>query len=203
MLPYQNLSLQDMPGEVWKDIPGYENLYQISNRGRAKSLSHNVRCRNGKTRISPGKILRQLCLDDRPYLSFNVSKQNTIKRIYTHRIVAQLFINNPEHKQCVDHIDTNTRNNDYTNLRWATFQENASNPLTKQHISAVKSGTNCFFYGKVFGNKPIICIKPDGTIIRYNSIKEAERAGYNYRGIQECLYGHYSKHKGCIWKYDV
>jgi hypothetical protein len=50
-----------------------------------------------------------------------------------HRAVAELFIPNPDNKPCIDHIDTNTFNNNVDNLRWVTYKENQNNPLTKQH----------------------------------------------------------------------
>lgn len=58
-----------------------------------------------------------------------------IARFYIHRAVAELFIPNPEHKPCVDHIDTNKHNNMLWNLRWVTHKENSNNPLTQKHIS--------------------------------------------------------------------
>ena len=52
-----------------------------------------------------------------------------------HRAVAELFIPNPENKPCVDHIDTDKHNNILWNLRWVTYKENNSNPLTRKHMS--------------------------------------------------------------------
>ena len=202
MLPYQNLSLENMPSEVWKDLPGYEGYYQISNYGRAKALKRTVICANNKyTKILPEHIIKQSVINDRHYLSFVACRSNVAKRVYLHRAVAILFVPNKDSKPCVDHINTITFDNRASNLRWVTMKENACNPLTKQHTSKAKSGKNCFFYGKTFGTRRIKCKYPDGNEKVYNSIIEASRCGFTYRAIQYCLSGVYKSHKNCTFTY--
>ena len=74
---------------------------------------------------------------------------------YLHKIVAELFIPNPENKPHVDHIDTNTHNNRVDNLRWCTQKENCANPLTRQHMSESMKGEKNPMYGKTSWNKGI------------------------------------------------
>lgn len=107
-LPYQNLSLEDMEGEVWKDVPNYEGLYQISNRGRVKSIRTN-------------KIRR---LVDNGHGYYSVQIRN--KHFYIHRLVALAFINNllPDVQDCVNHKDGNKANCDVSNLEWCYHAEN-------------------------------------------------------------------------------
>lgn len=97
--------------EEWKVyINGKRVKWEVSDQGNAK--------RNG--------ILVEFD-DSQPYYVVGGFK--------VHRAVAELFIPNPENKQCVDHIDTDRHNNAVWNLRWCTQKENCNNPLTKKHIS--------------------------------------------------------------------
>lgn len=104
--------------EIWKDIPGYEGLYKISNFGRVKSK---------KTILKP-RIRNK-------YLAVNLCKDAVIKTENIHRLVAKNFIENTNNKPQVDHIDGNKLNNNYLNLRWATAyensQENENTPTNK------------------------------------------------------------------------
>lgn len=124
--------------EIWKDIAGFEGLYQVSNLGQVKALERLV-TNNGGSQHKHEKILKQnrtvnarcvvvLCKDGKTY-SWMV-----------HRLVADAFIPNPENKPVVDHIDTNPFNNKVENLRWVTQKENCNNPLTKKHNSEAKMG---------------------------------------------------------------
>ena len=131
--------------EVWKDIVGYENLYQVSNLGNVKTVKQN-------------KILKQH-ISAFGYLRCRMRKNNKTKKIVVHRLVAKAFIPNPENKPCVDHIDTNKQNNNVKNLRWVTYSENMKNPIT---IKAM----NTYKYKKV-------CCLENGEI--FNSISEASK----------------------------
>ena len=100
--------------EEWKVYKESKNarwghrVYEVSNLGRVKVNSKIV---------PPAKS----------------GQYYTVARCLLHRVVAQLFIPNPENKPCVDHINTNRLDNRAENLRWVTAKENNNNPLTKQH----------------------------------------------------------------------
>ena len=204
MLPYQNLSIQDMPGEIWKDIPNYEGCYQVSNMGRAKSLDRITGAKAGKVKRIKSHILKQSVIKGRKYLGINPSYNNVSTRIYLHRIVALLFVDNPEDKKCVDHINTITFDNRAENLRWVTYSENNLNEITKRRISKSKSGPNCFFYGKKFGARKVAAIFPDGSTSEFSSIKEAsDKTGVIYKTIlYNITHSITRKTPSCIkWKY--
>ena len=107
-----NLELEDLPGEIWAWISGYENLYQISTKARVKSFH------KGKV-----KILRQ-GFNMNGYSTVSLHKNRKPKTHLVHRLVAKAFIPNPENKPVVDHIDYNRTNACVVNLRWVTQEEN-------------------------------------------------------------------------------
>ena len=128
---YRNLDLVKLEGEIWKDIEGYEGLYQVSNMGRVKTL--NYKGHKGKVRI-----LKQTFEKD-GYLIVGLMKDRKIKTIKVHRLVAIAFIENIGDKPCVDHKNTIRTDNRVENLRWSTHKENSNNPLTRKHNSEAEN----------------------------------------------------------------
>ena len=107
--------------EIWKDVKGYEGLYQVSNLGRIKSISYFNRA-NKKT-YPRNKILKPL-INDKGYLRVDLRKNNKSKKVRIHRIAAEHFIPNPYHFSEVNHIDGNKQNNCVNNLEWCTHSQN-------------------------------------------------------------------------------
>lgn len=114
-----------MNKEIWKDIEGYEGLYQVSNLGRIKSLPKFHRTNKNYSSIgylSKEKILKNACDNaGKGYLYVNLGRNGRIK---VHRAVAMAFIPNPNNYKEVNHIDGNPKNNNANNLEWVTHQEN-------------------------------------------------------------------------------
>lgn len=152
--------------EVWKDVPDYEGLYQVSNLGRVKSLSRYLNTGFGSKRKTKEKILKP---SGKVYFHVELCKGRVNKIFSVHRLVAQAFIPNPDNLPEIDHIDTDRKNNIVTNLRWVTHSENCRNEITKQTKS------------KIFTNNkktsfPVLQLDLDGCILNeYPSIREAER----------------------------
>lgn len=156
--------------EVWKDIKGYEGLYQVSNFGRIKSLDR-IECSTGcvKVRRRRERILRVSLTYGYEHVTLAKNSVNTIRRV--HRIVADNFIPNPDKKPFINHIDGNKRNNNVNNLEWCTAKENVDHAinvlgfvpvyehLLACHNDAVKKAriansrkVRCVETGKVFDN---------------------------------------------------
>lgn len=114
--------------EIWKDIAGYEGLYQVSNLGRVKSLDRTVQYfRNGKleTKIFKSKIMKQN-YTSAGYLMIYLRKDGKDKYNAVHRLVAQAFIPNPNNLPCVNHKDEVKDNNSVNNLEWCTHIYNCN-----------------------------------------------------------------------------
>lgn len=110
--------IENLPGEEWREIEGYENLYQISNKGRVKSLGrYDLRGNLRKEKFL--KIFKS-----RDYYQVRLRKFNRNKTYYVHRLVAINFISNPNNLPMVHHIDENKQNNCLDNLRWVTAKQN-------------------------------------------------------------------------------
>lgn len=110
--------------ENWKDIKGYEGFYQVSDLGRVKSLERDVFNQHGTVnRHIEEKILVPVS-SNRGYSFVNLHKNGKSKIILVHRLVAMAFIENPENKPQVNHIDEVKTNNAVFNLEWCDCQYN-------------------------------------------------------------------------------
>lgn len=110
-----------MKGEIWKDIKGYEGIYQISSLGRVRSLYRPVG--DGTKRHWHGRVL-QPTGNGNGYLIVGLRDNGVRKNHYVHRLVAEHFLEGWKKDLEVDHIDYNRHNNAAENLRMVTRQEN-------------------------------------------------------------------------------
>jgi hypothetical protein len=109
--------------EVWKDVKGYEGLFQVSNKGIVKSYDRYVKHSHSSLRIQKGRTLNLFYNKDKyRYVTFELD--GVIRQPVVHRLVAIAFIPNPDNKPCVNHIDCNKSNNKVENLEWCTPFEN-------------------------------------------------------------------------------
>lgn len=113
-----------MSEEIWKDIKGYEGIYQVSNLGRVKSLPRFHKTKNGY--YSKVKILTPI-KNDRGYLLVGLSKEWKKQKIFVHRLVAEAFIPNPNNLPQVNHINEFEKdNNCVENLEWCSCKYNCN-----------------------------------------------------------------------------
>lgn len=142
--------------EKWVAVKEYEGLYQVSNLGRVRSIDRVVRSRPSVFQTIKGRIIKPH-LNAFGYEKFTGSRDGKTKNLYVHRLVATAFIDKPDGKNCINHIDNNPSNNRATNLEWCTHKENsqhmiksnrtnppvgarsASAKLTREQVLAIRS----------------------------------------------------------------
>lgn len=110
---------------VWKPVVGYEGIYEVNELGQIKSLSREKYCghEGSNPQITKEKLLKErICRMGYPIV--RLSKDGIAKNVRVHRILAQAFIENPENKPNVNHIDNNPLNKSLDNLEWCTQKEN-------------------------------------------------------------------------------
>ena len=110
--------------ELWKQIPGYENYYEISHSGKVRSIERKVPFLK-RTRIVKSKII-QSRINNRGYEEVRLSKNGITSTKFVHIITAKAFVSNPNNKPEVNHMDGNKINNHFSNLEWVTHSENMS-----------------------------------------------------------------------------
>lgn len=166
--------------EVWKNIKGYDGLYEISNWGNVKSLNYN---NTGKSQMLKPRYVRGR------YKAVTLCKDCYHKQITIHRLVAQAFIPNPNNYPQVNHIDEDISNNHMDNLEWCTSEYNLKYGTRNDKISRALSisviGTNIKTREEL--------ILPSATY--GNSI------GFDHSCIIKCCKGHRKTHKGYTWRY--
>jgi thymidylate kinase len=112
-----------MTEEVWKDINGYEGLYQVSNMGKVRSLDRITKNGQNSTYLLKGKN-KKLILKDNGYLTVSLYKDGKEKNKKVHRLVADAFIPAVDGKNIVNHINGDKTDNVATNLEWSTHTDN-------------------------------------------------------------------------------
>lgn len=115
--------IENISGEEWRDIKGYENLYQVSNKGKVKSLGKFIDNKYGSKTFRKEKILKPQNIG-KGYLFVGLSKEGIRKLFLVHRLVAQAFLPNPDNLPQCNHLDENKHNNCVNNLSWLTSKEN-------------------------------------------------------------------------------
>lgn len=170
---------KDQMIEIFKDIEGYENLYQVSNLGNVKSLG------NGGSNASKERILKPT-KNQKGYLYVGLCKEGKRKKCKIHRLVASVFIDNPNNFTEINHKDEDKTNNHFTNLEWCTHFYNMNYGTRIQRVADKLS-------------KQVLCVET-GRV--YPSANEVERQlGFSQGNISRCCAGRYKQAYGYTWQY--
>lgn len=192
--------------EVWKDVVGYEGLYEVSNLGRVKSKYNKQRATHRAEHI-----LSQS--NNRGYKHVALCKDGKMKSFSVHRLVAFAFLIKPEGKDFIDHINTIKDDNRVENLRWCSELENNNNPLTREHRSDSKKGMKNPNFGKDLSDKidalakinsrPVKQVNLDGVEMQvFPSAKVAgDATGIEASNINRVCNGKRTTAGGYVWRF--
>lgn len=185
--------------EVWKDVVGYEGLYRVSNYGKVMTLGKYVATHNG-TRIHqrPSKELSQ-SMNIHGYMKVMLYLNGHRKEWAVHRIVALAFIENPENKPCVNHIDNNRANNVVENLEWCTYQENSDWSRIQGRKAMTEECRQKILATRI--RKPVIGTDSDGNEYYFDKVRAVEDMGFDTKSVIDCCKGRKTHFKGFTWRY--
>lgn len=181
--------------ETWKPVCGYEGLYEVSDLGNVRSLDRTVRNKNGWA-VKKGKTLAPASINS-GYLKVQLWRDNVGQSHLVHRLVADAFLENPNHFSEVNHIDENKLNNCVTNLEHCNRAYNANYGTKNQRMTQKRRGVPV-------GEQAILQYTKDGVFVnRYESaLKAAKAVKGDNSGICKCANGTYRSSCGFIWRWE-
>ena len=179
-----------MENEIWKDIKGYEGIYQVSNLGRVKSLSRKIEPTDGKRPYWMKECIMKQYKEKTGYMSVKLCKSNVHKSQLIHRLVAQAFHPNPNGLREVNHKDEDKTNNHVNNLEWCSTSYNVKYGTARESRIKKKS-------------KAILCYDLEGNFIKeYGSLKQAcDELSLGVGNLWKALNNRIKSLGGYRWKY--
>ena len=188
--------------EEWRDIKGYEGLYQISNLGRVKSLPRKIRNQHCKN-----EYIKTPIPDKDGYLRVTLYDRGRNKTYAIHKLVAIHFLDNPNNFPIINHKNEIRSDNRVENLEWCTNSENQIHAYKnglKVQTEEIKKKIGLSRLGKYKGRNSYNCkkVKCVSTGEVFYSLNEAgEKYNISPSSITECCRGRHKTAKGLKWEY--
>lgn len=179
--------------ELWKDIQGYEGMYQASTLGFVRGLHRTRKGKSGTECQLKGRVL-VYSKNNRGYLFVILCKNATTKGHLVHRLVAGAFLSNPSSLAEVNHMDFNKENNNISNLEWCSRQDNRRHFIDGKGFPDVSVYTN---------NRKVRQLDYDGNVIKvFDSIKSVSKAGFQRSHVRKCCNKLRKSHAGFQWEFS-
>lgn len=180
--------------EIWKDVVGYEEYYQVSNLGRVRSKDRMTNTWHGLVK-KKGKLM-SICIGSCGYKMVPLSIKGKSHPVLLHRLIAKTFIPNPNNFPYVNHKDENPLNNSIDNLEWCTAKYNINYGTCIERRNKTMR-ENCKL------SKTTLQYNLNGELLnKWKSTMEIERTlGYSNKSISACCIGKQKTAYGYIWKY--
>ena len=153
--------------EHWKDVPGYEGVYQVSDTGRVKSLERIDRINH----VHPENILKNK-VEKLGYQRVHLSKNGNAEYLAVHRLVAQAFVHKENGCDIVNHLDNNPSNNEASNLEWTTYKGNMQHAAAQGRMHYKPENLKRAQESKKI---PVVAISKSGKRVYFESQKDAGR----------------------------
>ena len=189
--------------EIWKDVVGYEGLYQVSNFGNVKSVDRVI-MRSSTPQPIKGRIVHQ-GIQNTGYKIVTLWNKKERKVFLVHRLVADAFIPKTDlFRNNVDHINGIRVDNRVENLRWCTQKENTNFPIARsKYLKANQKRINNIRKFHANHSLKLAQLKIDGTIIKiWDNVKEASsNLKISANNIYNSCIGKRNTCGGYMWKY--
>lgn len=181
--------------EQWKQVDGFPH-YEVSNFGRVRSFPQDGLVRGRKT-------IRYLTgTSNQGYIRVSLSNGKLKKREYVHRLVANAFIDNPEHKRCINHKDNDRANNHSDNLEWCTHQENTDWMAAQGRNKRTQTWLDHLHNAQKKGYKPVIATNVhSGKKLYFDYLNAVREHGFQPSQVCACCKGRQQIHQGYKWEY--
>lgn len=199
--------------EIWKDVKGYEGLYQVSNFGKVKSVERVIIQRDGKIKKIRGAIKKQRLIK-KGYATVCLCKNCKSKFFLVHRLVAIAFVDNPFEYPCVNHKDECKTNNNAENLEWCTCKYNSNYGTIKERIIDTRRKNNkqedinnkiretAKKKGLRTAERAINQFTWDGVFVKRFDSAEQVKKQLGIQSTGSCANGTQNHAGGFIWLYD-